>query len=45
MIDFFALAYSKQIVAGRYDSSSVSSYAVAAEKFGSNHINSFVLSD
>ena len=45
MIDFFALAYSKQIVAGRYDSSSVSSYAVAAEKFGSNHINSFVVSD
>ncbi len=45
MIDFFALAYSKQIVSGRYDNSSVSSYAVAAKRFGNNHINSFVVSD
>lgn len=45
MIDFFALAYSKQIVTGHYNDSSISSYAVAAKKFGNNRINRFVVSD
>ena len=45
MIDFFALAYSKCIVAGHYKSSSVSSYTIAAQKFGDNYINRFVVGD